>query len=692
MKKHIVIFARYLYTMSEMFRNYSGSRRTEMKKHKYLSKLTLKVIILALTVFLLPMSVMATAIGALPNVNLGSEIALSPYISIDDTIVKRAGITLTQAQFNAIINDLENEYWMDTTGLTLASIASYTSIWVWDDDYIVYIDEIEEELSEVDDLPPDIADFYYDFIDWLASRKASQGSGKALFYGFGAEDLEVDTDDDYGAIDRLHGGSLNLLIEIPSGMRGDYTYYICGAGYSYSDDSYTFVTANNGDALPVIDGRYVTATLKDFGQFLLSAFPTSASNLPEGTPPTQNESLTISASGGAGDIENVPVTVNNITGEVTIVIDKTMVGKLIENAFKAANAAGGDAVPTVTFDLSALPNAKAVTLDTDEVRAFSDVDVTVVLILPGATIGLDSTTFKAVASIAGFRLAPITVGAAVVPIIDLNGMQAAQVRGYETVVGIDVFIGENSASVPLTAGLPYKLKSNENPNAVRVWHLDENGNLTKLNGTYNQSAGMIALTIQSQNYFVVGYDPVTLWMNIFSDVPESAWYYDAVAYVSFNELFEGVGGGLFSPNNSMSRAMFAQVLWNLEGKPDLEYSVRFADVTDNAWYRNAVCWAAESAIVEGHNGLFSPDRAITRQEVSVILYRYANFRGYDIPENRKLNFSDALIIDDWASDAATALANAGILNGMGDNLFAPQQVATRAQVAQMFKNFVRFIV
>ena len=204
---------------------------------------------------------------------------------------------------------------------------------------------------------------------------------------------------------------------------------------------------------------------------------------------------------------------------------------------------------------------------------------------------------------------------------------------------------------------------------------------------------MVTFTILHQSYYVVGYDPVALWVNGFTDVSQGAWYYDAVAYANYYALFNGDGKGNFQPEETMSRAMFAAVIWNLEGKPTPNGTATFTDVLKGAWYYDAVSWAAENGIVSGiGNGKFAPEQPITREEMAVMLYNYATATGMDIPENRTIpDFTDATQIDAWAETAAKALAEAGVMNG-DEGGFCPTDNATRAEVAALFKNFLRFVM
>ena len=171
----------------------------------------------------------------------------------------------------------------------------------------------------------------------------------------------------------------------------------------------------------------------------------------------------------------------------------------------------------------------------------------------------------------------------------------------------------------------------------------------------------------------------------FADVPAESWAADAVAFASARELFGGTGPDTFSPGAPMTRGMLAAVLHNLEGNPVQAASVRFSDVEDGAWYAAGIRWAAACGIVDGYSGgLFGPGDTITREQLAVMLWRYA---GRPAPTRLRLDFPDADQVSGWALDALCWAAEQGILNG-GGSLLAPSGFATRAEAAQMLKNFL----
>lgn len=178
----------------------------------------------------------------------------------------------------------------------------------------------------------------------------------------------------------------------------------------------------------------------------------------------------------------------------------------------------------------------------------------------------------------------------------------------------------------------------------------------------------------------------TSWNNPFVDVLIGDWYYNAVRFVSENGLMNGVGNGYFSPNMNLSRAMFAQILYNKAGQPSAVGSSAFNDVPIGAWYTDAVTWAATNDIVGGYgDGTFGPDDPITREQLAVMLWRYA---GKPVPPNLLLNFTDADRVSDYALDALCWAVDQGIINGKGNGILDPKGVATRAEAAQILKNYL----
>lgn len=172
----------------------------------------------------------------------------------------------------------------------------------------------------------------------------------------------------------------------------------------------------------------------------------------------------------------------------------------------------------------------------------------------------------------------------------------------------------------------------------------------------------------------------------FTDVQANSWMANAVAFVSAHELFDGTNANLFSPNIPMSRGMISVVLHNLENNPKSTFLNTFSDVSNGAWYEEAVSWTSEEGIITGYgNGLFGPADEVTREQLAVILWRYA---GQPVSSEHLQNFIDSDQVHDYAWNALCWAVEKKIINGEGSGILNPLGAATRAEVAQMLTNFL----
>ena len=185
-------------------------------------------------------------------------------------------------------------------------------------------------------------------------------------------------------------------------------------------------------------------------------------------------------------------------------------------------------------------------------------------------------------------------------------------------------------------------------------------------------------------------NPDTGVNNPFTDVRPDDWFYEAVMFVYQNGLMEGTGDTVFAPGMTTTRSMLATLLYRLEGEPAVTGGSAFTDVADSAWYADAVSWAAENGIVGGYGGgLFGPEDNITREQLATILYRYAQAKGHDVSvgeDTNILSYTDALEISEYAIPAMQWACGAGIIQGNGGYL-NPQGDATRAEIATMLMRF-----
>ncbi len=174
----------------------------------------------------------------------------------------------------------------------------------------------------------------------------------------------------------------------------------------------------------------------------------------------------------------------------------------------------------------------------------------------------------------------------------------------------------------------------------------------------------------------------------FTDTAKGAWYQGAVEYVYRNSIMTGTSATSFEPNAPLSRAMVAQILYNLEGQPTVEGESTFADASGH-WAVNAIAWAQQTGVVNGYeDNTFRPNRAVSREELAQMLYNYAKVKGYDLTASGDLTaFPDGSKVSSWA-EAAMAWANGNeLINGHDDGTLQPGGDSTRAQAASILMSF-----
>ncbi len=177
-------------------------------------------------------------------------------------------------------------------------------------------------------------------------------------------------------------------------------------------------------------------------------------------------------------------------------------------------------------------------------------------------------------------------------------------------------------------------------------------------------------------------------LSAFTDLTPAAWYHNGVHYALQQGIMKGVGEGTFQPEGSSSRAMVVTILWRLEGSPESAEDLTFRDVSPEAWYADAVRWAAGTGIVQGYDETsFGPNDPVTREQLAVILFRYDTGRGSEPEALAEPVFSDAASISPWAKEAVGWAVSLGILRGTADNLLQPGASATRAQTATMLMRY-----
>lgn len=184
-----------------------------------------------------------------------------------------------------------------------------------------------------------------------------------------------------------------------------------------------------------------------------------------------------------------------------------------------------------------------------------------------------------------------------------------------------------------------------------------------------------------------------IYSSSFTDVPSNAWYYSAVSYVASEGLMTGTGTNTFSPDGLTSRAQIVTILWRLSGEPSA-LSGAFTDVPTGQYYSTAVAWASREGIVTGvGNNRFEPNSNITREQLAVMLYRYAQDCGYSTSASANITgYYDYARVGSYARTALSWAVGAGLITGTTTTTLSPQDTATRAQVATILMRFCENIV
>ena len=253
-------------------------------------------------------------------------------------------------------------------------------------------------------------------------------------------------------------------------------------------------------------------------------------------------------------------------------------------------------------------------------------------------------------------------------------------------VGVSPSRASSGRTVTITAApdLGYELES--------LTVLDSRGNEIALT---DKGDGKYTFTMPSSRVTVEAtFAPAPL---PFEDVAPGAWYESAVRYAYFHNIMEGMRETEFAPATALTRAMAAQILYNLEGQPDLSdenLGYPYEDVDAQAWYGDAVYWARITGVATGYgDGTFQPGDSITRQEFAQMLYNYAKYKGYDLTAAGDLSqFPDSESVADWA-EAAMRWANGNqLINGHDDGTIDAAGIGTRAQAASILMKFDQNLV
>ena len=395
---------------------------------------------------------------------------------------------------------------------------------------------------------------------------------------------------------------------------------------------------------------------------------------------------------GSGDTVHVSASVSGSTAEV----------KEIKSA--ELDKIGTDSA--VVIDLSGLnKGVTGVTLSTDTIDSICKTEADGVTVkLPSAELRVDRQTLAAVTEQAAGSKIRLVVEPDGTARSTMTAAQRSALDGMRNAAVLEAYFVSDGTRIhdfkggSVELSIPYRADG-----AIRAWFLKEDGTREPVSARYDKENAQLILhhfshyvieELDSSAAYTVCAKDDSCPLGAFGDLTAAAWYHDGVHYCLENGLMRGVSGGKFLPDGSTTRAQLVTVLWRLEGSPETTGAVRFGDTAGGAWYTEAVRWAAGCGVVKGYdNGCFGPNDAVTREQMVTILYRYAQYKGYDVSigeDTNILSFNDALTVSEYAIPAMQWACGSGMVNGIaqeGEMFLAPKDTTTRAQIATLMMRF-----
>jgi hypothetical protein len=323
--------------------------------------------------------------------------------------------------------------------------------------------------------------------------------------------------------------------------------------------------------------------------------------------------------------------------------------------------------------VESVTNAQGVTTTTETVKATAADGTTATKVTATAADGSAVTRAEAVISQQAANTAAQSGQAVTLP-LDVTAVPA---RAADTAPTVTVTVPETDQEVAVEIPV-----TNVTNTTVAV--------LVNPDGT-EEIVKLSALTEDGITLNVSGNVTVKVIDNAktFADVKDN-WAQEAIGFVAARTIFNGDSEGNFQPDVPLTRGMLAQVLYNLEQDPKTAADAIFPDVSDNAWYADAISWAVEHKITNGYSdGSFGPEDSITREQLVTMLYRYFGSPATGGAIDR---FPDAGRVSSYATDAMNWAVSAGIITGTDAGTLSPGTTATRAEVATMFQRFMGALV
>lgn len=512
-----------------------------------------------------------------------------------------------------------------------------------------------------------------------------------VIYNANSIQLAVDTEaPSWPADAKLTGSSISetsLTLNWPAALDNEgvvsYSVYgdntllktVTGATYSYNVTGLTQGTTYSFSvvAYDLLDNSSspLTVSLSTSSSSSSGGNDSGSGLVPVPTPspvPSPTPSPTTSPSAGNGQKPSISVTATaDSSGKAEAVIADTQIADLLNKV----NSSSATKI-TAQLNVSTVNNITAlgVTLSKDAVIKLYESKATEVELLTS----FGSMTFNkaALQSLMNTSGDSIRIG-----VVSLAGARPVLEFTVQSGASNLTSLGDGN----LRISIPFTPAQGEDSNAVVAFYMDNSGKSNAIaKSGYNQNTNSVTLIIDQLGKYAVGYNKIS-----FNDI-SSHWGNSYITFMAAHNMISGTGDNLFSPNKAVTRAEFAKMLAGIANANVSVFTTSaFTDIKAGNWYLPYVSWAAENNIVNGAgNNHFNPNASISREEISVMIHRYADFAGYALPSNvSNASFVDSSSINAWAAEAVSALQKAGILSGKGDNKFDPQGGATRAEAAKI---------
>lgn len=433
-----------------------------------------------------------------------------------------------------------------------------------------------------------------------------------------------------------------------------------------------------------ISAAFVVPIIGGGGGFLPPiGVPTGTEQVTTNTVTGNNGTVTITVTA------KVDATVNSSTAAVSV--DEAMEKTLIEQIKAAEEAASSSDTISSSVVINALLEA-AVTETNIEVPVSAlnsivdETSATMTLVTNTAQLVLDQTALSAIAKEASGDKVTFSVEE-----VDKTTLPGAVQKAIGDAYVLDLKVVSSNGTISSFAGgtatvrvpVPKAMSGSD----MKVVYIADDGTLTEVTGSIITINGVEYYEFSTGHFS--HYALVKDTSLPFIDVADDDWYYSAVGYVYRNKLITGTTSTTFEPNATTTRAMLVTVLWRLAGEPAANSS-SFTDVATGAWYSTAVVWAAENNIVNGiGGGLFAPNDSITREQMAVILYNYACFMDYDVSLKGDTSiFTDRGKVSSWAIGGIEWAVGSELISGKGDGILDPIGTATRAEIATILMRFI----